>query len=77
MVTNVTTAIDPVCGMEVDMGTSLLTTRHQGKIYYFCSIGCQLAFEREPERYLATDYKPSMMGAMMGRVRNLFGGKHA
>ena len=70
-------AKDPVCGMDVDRETSLLSAKHGEKLYYFCSAGCKDAFQREPERYLGADYKPSMMGAMLGRVRGLFGGKHA
>jgi Cu+-exporting ATPase len=65
---------DPVCGMEVDIGTTFLTAKHDGKVYYFCSAGCQKAFEAEPGRYLGADYKPSMFGAMKARVRGLFGG---
>ena len=53
-------AIDPVCGMEVVVDGALHTTEHQGTIYYFCSKGCRLDFEDDPERILAPDYRPSM-----------------
>ena len=33
-------AIDPVCGMEVDMETATLTSEHDGTTYYFCGKGC-------------------------------------
>jgi YHS domain-containing protein len=52
--------IDPVCGMEVDTTTSLLSLPHDGKTYWFCSKGCMLEFRDDPEKYLAPDYKPSM-----------------
>ena len=71
MGTSATTAKDPVCGMDVDIGTTFLTAKHDSKVYYFCSAGCQQAFEREPKRYLSGDYKPSMLSAMLGRVRGL------
>lgn len=77
MTLNANVAKDPVCGMEVDTGTTFRTARHDNQIYYFCSPGCQSAFQAEPERYVALDYKPSMLGAMAGRVRALFRGKPA
>lgn len=55
-----TTAIDPVCGMEVDVATAKLTAEHKGTTYYFCSRGCKLDFEEDPEKYLDPSYQPSM-----------------
>jgi YHS domain-containing protein len=52
--------IDPVCGMEVDTDTSHLSLEHEGRTYWFCSRGCLLEFQDDPERFLASDYKPSM-----------------
>jgi Cu+-exporting ATPase len=52
--------IDPVCGMEVDTDTSVLSTEHEGTTYWFCSRGCLLEFEDDPEKYLASDYEPTM-----------------
>ncbi len=52
--------IDPVCGMEVDPSTSNLSTEHDGTTYWFCGKGCLLDFTDDPERYLASDYQPSM-----------------
>jgi YHS domain-containing protein len=52
--------IDPVCGMQVDTSTSLLSLEHDGTTYWFCSKGCMLEFRDDPEKYLAPDYKPSM-----------------
>jgi YHS domain-containing protein len=46
------TAIDPVCGMEVDTRTAQWKTEYQGQTYYFCAPGCQHSFEKEPEKYL-------------------------
>ncbi|HEX6104758.1 MAG TPA: YHS domain-containing protein [Gemmatimonadales bacterium] len=46
-----TRAIDPVCGMAVDPGTSAQVT-HQSRTYHFCSEQCHRAFREDPDRYL-------------------------
>lgn len=55
------TALDPVCGMQVDVATAQHTTEHNGTTYYFCSRGCMLDFKDDPERYLDPAYKPHGM----------------
>jgi P-type Cu+ transporter len=52
-------AKDPVCGMEVDTDTDL-NFEYEGETYYFCSRGCKLDFEEDPEKYLDPTYEPSM-----------------
>jgi YHS domain-containing protein len=52
-------AKDPVCGMEVSKDTEL-KTEHDGETYYFCSRGCKLDFEEDPEKYLDPEYEPHM-----------------
>ncbi|MBA3063253.1 MAG: YHS domain-containing protein, partial [Atribacteria sp.] len=47
-------AIDPICGMDVDVNKGL-KTEYQGEYYYFCSAHCQETFEKEPEKYI--DFK--------------------
>jgi Cu+-exporting ATPase len=44
---------DPVCGMEIDPATAAGHVDHEGKTYYFCSKGCQKAFEADPTGYRA------------------------
>lgn len=44
--------IDPVCGMEVDPKTAAGKSTFQDKTYYFCSLGCKTAFDKEPQKYL-------------------------
>jgi xanthine dehydrogenase accessory factor len=46
-------AIDPVCGMTVDVADARYRTVHDGQTYYFCSAGCLESFEADPARYLA------------------------
>ena len=53
-------AIDPVCGMEVEIEKAQHTTEYRGTTYYFCAKGCKLDFEDEPERILAPEYEPHM-----------------
>ena len=45
-------AIDPVCGMSVDVADSRFTTEHEGQTFYFCAPGCQRAFEADPASFL-------------------------
>lgn len=46
-------AIDPVCGMEVEVATARWISDHDGETYYFCAPGCKAAFEREPAEFLS------------------------
>ncbi len=46
------TAIDPVCGMTVDIATARYTSVHDDQTYYFCAARCQQRFERDPQKYL-------------------------
>jgi Cu+-exporting ATPase len=51
-------AIDPVCGMKVDMRAGKPTATHHGHTYYFCSEGCRTKFTADPERYLTKHEEP-------------------
>ena len=44
-------AKDPVCGMKVDENKAVKIER-KGKIYYFCSSSCQLAFKKSPNQFV-------------------------
>jgi len=46
-------AIDPVCGMQAEIGKSP-KTEYKGKVYYFCSPHCQQEFESRPEEFAGT-----------------------
>ena len=48
-------AIDPVCGMTVEIGSTSLSATYQGQTYYFCSAGCQRKFTTQPEKYIQPD----------------------
>jgi xanthine dehydrogenase accessory factor len=44
-------AVDPVCGMAVEVASARHVVEHGGRRYYFCSSGCKRTFEQEPEKY--------------------------
>ena len=46
-------AVDPICGMSVDMNKGL-KTEYQREYYYFCSAHCQAVFEKNSEKYVDT-----------------------
>ncbi len=46
-------AVDPVCGMLVDVATAGFVSHHAGEEVYFCAAGCRRAFESDPSAYQA------------------------
>jgi Cu+-exporting ATPase len=74
------TAIDPICKMEVDTDNpNGGSSEYNGTSYYFCATGCKVAFDAEPEKYLAPQWqglpmdmgeskpKPGFFGRLFGR----------
>jgi Cu+-exporting ATPase len=56
------TAIDPVCGMTVDIehaAAAGLTAERGGLTYYFCGKGCKLEFGDDPASHLDPGNTPS------------------
>ena len=49
----VTEAIDPVCGMSVEIANARYVSEYNGSKYYFCARSCMNSFNREPEKYLS------------------------
>jgi Cu+-exporting ATPase len=45
-------AIDPVCGMQVDPSRTATHVEHEGSTYYFCGLGCAAKFRADPEKFL-------------------------
>lgn len=43
--------VDPVCRMAVDPDDAAGTLRHDGRLFYFCSMRCIQAFSAAPDRY--------------------------
>jgi len=50
-----TEALDPVCGMTVEIATAHFTSEYNGKTYYFCAAGCKRSFDKEPGKYVQTE----------------------
>lgn len=46
--------IDLVCGMDVSID-SKLNTKHDGKLYYFCSKHCLEKFKQNPKQYIVQE----------------------
>ena len=74
------TATDPICKMEVDTDNpNGGSSEYNGTSYYFCAPGCKVAFDAEPEKYLAPQWqglpmdmgeskpKPGFFGRLFGR----------
>jgi xanthine dehydrogenase accessory factor len=52
------TALDPVCGMTVEIDSARYKASYLGKPYYFCSAGCQRQFEKHPQDFLQAEPGP-------------------
>ncbi len=48
-------AVDPVCGMTVDISESTPQFTHDGTTYYFCCPGCRHAFSKDPLSFLGQE----------------------
>jgi xanthine dehydrogenase accessory factor len=46
-------AIDPVCGMTVEVATARWKSEYNGRLYYFCAAGCKRTFDQAPEKFVA------------------------
>lgn len=47
-------AIDPVCGMTVEIEGARFTHEHGGETVYFCCPGCRVAFIEDPDAYISS-----------------------
>jgi xanthine dehydrogenase accessory factor len=50
-------AVDPVCGMTVEVGSARHKVDHEGTTYYFCCAGCLKAFESDPATFAGSGVK--------------------
>jgi xanthine dehydrogenase accessory factor len=44
------TAVDPICGMTVDVATAKHRSERGGRLVYFCCAHCKTTFDRDPAR---------------------------
>ena len=54
-------AKDPVCGMTVNVDKAAGKSPYDGKMYFFCSPGCQKKFEIDPGGYASGKIGPQKM----------------
>jgi xanthine dehydrogenase accessory factor len=47
------TAVDPVCGMDVEIATARHVAEVDGALSYFCCAGCRARFVEDPARFRA------------------------
>jgi xanthine dehydrogenase accessory factor len=45
-------ALDPICGMTVEIANAHYVSEYGGNKYYFCSASCKRTFDREPEKFI-------------------------
>ena len=55
MKNSVVDAIDPVCGMTVEIAAAHFTSEYNGKTYYFCAAGCKRSFDKDPQKYVQSE----------------------
>lgn len=51
-VAKVAEAVDPVCGMTVDVESARHKVDYDGTTYYFCAPGCARAFKKDPADFI-------------------------
>ena len=42
------TAHDPICHMDIALASAAGRSDHDGRTYYFCSMGCKSDFDADP-----------------------------
>ena len=47
-------AIDPVCGMQVETVVAAVV-EHDGQAFYFCESACAETFREDPERWIPSE----------------------
>ncbi len=45
-------AVDPICGMQVEIVKAKYSHEYAGHSYYFCCPGCQTKFAKDPQQYV-------------------------
>ena len=68
------TAVDPVCGMTVDVRSALHTADPGGRTLFFCSEGCRATFVADPQRFFPSSNIASGAPAIQQRGEDRHGG---
>ena len=51
------TAVDPVCGMKIEITDETPKVEYKGKTYYFCMEDDRKEFLKNPEKYIKEEHK--------------------
>ncbi len=52
------TVKDLVCDMDIDPETAAGKSEYKGETYHFCSGGCKVDFDGDPEKYIGGHRDP-------------------
>lgn len=63
------TALDPVCGMEVEIAHAKQTTEYEGRAFYFCRAACRHQFIADPAQYLGGERMSDRSGIASDSTR--------
>lgn len=61
-------AIDPVCGMQIEIALAAASRERDGQRYYFCSDRCAHRFDEEPHHHTGENMQHSMTGSHVDPV---------
>lgn len=50
--TSATVVRDPVCGMDIEIGSAAGKSEYKGKVYHFCGLACKTKFDSNEEACL-------------------------
>lgn len=50
-------AVDPVCGMTVEISHAAAMSVYKGKFIYFCNVSCKEKFDATPEKFISGEKK--------------------
>jgi len=69
--------VDPVCGMEVDPGSTSLVANFKGHSYWFCNEACRKTFEMNPSKFLKpkSTKRKGIWGRYLDRLNRSTDGK--
>ncbi|MAG40527.1 MAG: copper-transporting ATPase, partial [Erythrobacteraceae bacterium] len=62
------TAVDPVCGMSVEIEGASFVHEHKGSHHYFCSSRCLDKFRADPELYLSNAHLDAVEDVPKGAI---------
>ncbi len=69
-------AVDPVCGMQVDIPNAAAMSVYKGQFIYFCNPACKEKFDADPEKYLSAETggaleEPTPADLLMGTLKKM------